>query len=137
MSAEGMQLHDGAGRRKYLTDEERRAFLRSAEKAPRQVRTLCLVLAYTGCRITEALELLPRRIDLEAGTIIFESLKKRRKGVYRAVPVPPQVIDALDLVHGVREAREGRRSSTIRRMMLPTARQLSPSSRVIAVLSIC
>ena len=36
---------------------------------------------------------------------MFESLKKRRKGVYRAVPVPPGLLDALDLVHGVREAQ--------------------------------
>ena len=108
MTGEGVQLYDREGRRKYLTADERRAFLRSAEKAPRQVRTLCLVLAFTGCRISEALDLCPKRIDLEAGTIVFESLKKRRKGIYRAVPVPPHVIDALDLVHGVREAREGR-----------------------------
>lgn len=103
-----MQLHDGAGRRKYLTADERRAFLAAAEKAPRQVRTLCLVLAFTGCRISEALELSARRIDLDAGTIIFESLKKRRKGVYRTVPVPACVIDALDLVHGVREAQKSK-----------------------------
>ena len=49
-----------------------------------------------------------QRIDIEAGSIIFESLKKRRKGLYCAVPVPPAVIDALDLVHGLREARKGR-----------------------------
>ena len=38
---------------------------------------------------------------------MFESLKKRRKGVYRAVPVPPELLDALDLVlvHGIREAQ--------------------------------
>ena len=108
MSGEGVQLYDREGRRKYLTADERQAFLRAAERAPRQVRTLCLVLAFTGCRISEALELCPKRINLEAGAIIFESLKKRRRGVYRAVPVPPHVIDALDLVHGVREARQGR-----------------------------
>lgn len=105
---QGMQLYDAQGRRKYLTAEERRAFLAAAEKAPRVVRTLCLVLAYTGCRISEALELNAQRIDIEAQTIIFESLKKRRRGVFRAVPVPPPVIDALDLVHGLREARRGR-----------------------------
>ena len=107
-TAQGMQLYDAQGRRKYLTAEERRGFLAAAEKATRQVRTLCLVLAYTGCRITEALELTAQRIDIEAHTIVFESLKKRRKGIYRAVPVPPAVIDALDLVHGLREARKGR-----------------------------
>lgn len=101
-------LYDAQGRRKYLTAEERKAFLAAAEKAPRQVRTLCLVLAYTGCRISEALDLTVQRIDIDAGTVIFESLKKRRRGVYRAVPVPPGVIDALDLVHGLREAQKGR-----------------------------
>ena len=36
---------------------------------------------------------------------MFESLKKRRRGVFRAVPVPPALLDQLDLVHGLREAR--------------------------------
>jgi integrase len=108
MSAEGLQLYDAQGRRKYLTADERRAFLKAAGDADRGVRTLCLTLAYTGCRISEALALTIDRIDLEAGVIVFESLKKRRDGLYRAVPVPPEVLDALDLVHGVREARKGR-----------------------------
>ena len=65
--SEGMRLPDAQGRRKYLTEAERKAFLAAAGKAPRSVRTLCLVLAYTGCRITEALELTASRIDIEAG----------------------------------------------------------------------
>jgi integrase/recombinase XerD len=36
---------------------------------------------------------------------VFESLKKRRTGVFRAVPVPPELLDMLDLVHGIREAQ--------------------------------
>ncbi len=42
--------------------------------------------------------------------LVIESLKKRRSGVYRAVPVPPALLDALDMVHGVRElqARRGK-----------------------------
>ena len=43
-------------------------------------------------------------MDLAGKAIVFESLKKRRGGLYRAVPVPPTVLDALDLVHGLREA---------------------------------
>lgn len=101
-----MQLYDAQGRRKYLT-AERRAFLAAAEKAPGVVRTLCLMLAYTGCRISEALVLNAHRIDIDAQSSIFESLKKWKRGVNRAVPVPPPVIDALDLVHGLREARRG------------------------------
>jgi integrase len=102
------ELFDRQGNRKYLTGEERKAFLRAADKASREVRTFCALLHYTGCRISEALELTYDRIDLAGGVVVFESLKKRRDGVYRAVPVPPAVLDALDLVHNVREVQRGK-----------------------------
>lgn len=98
-------LYEANGHRKYLTAEERDRFLKAAEKAERDVRTFCGVLAYTGCRISEALALTADRIDLAAGVIVFESLKKRKSGVYPAVPVPPTLLDALDLVHGIRKAQ--------------------------------
>ena len=105
-SPQGMQLHDAEGRRLYLTDEERRAFSAAAAQAPREVRTLCGVLHATGCRISEDLELTAELIDLSGRVLVFESLKKRRTGVFRAVPVPPELLDALDLVHGIREAKQ-------------------------------
>lgn len=108
MAGETFQLYDAAGARKYLTAAERAAFLKAAEAAERQARTLCMTLTHTGCRISEALQLTADRVDLAGGMIVFESLKKRRSGVYRAVPVPPALLDALDLVHGVREAQRGR-----------------------------
>ena len=98
-----MQLYDLNGKRLYLTQEERKAFLKAADKAPRIVRTFCHVLAYTGCRISEALALVPSRIDFSGKVIIYETLKKRRKGVYRAVPVSDGLLDLLDMVHGLRE----------------------------------
>src|SRR3954468_7734718 len=105
-----MRLFDAEGRRLYLTEEERRAFIAAAVKAAREVRTFCGVLHATGCRISEALALTADRIDLSGRVIVFESLKKRKRGVFRAVPVPPELLDALDLVHGVREAQ--RRGAT-------------------------
>jgi integrase/recombinase XerD len=104
-SPPGMQLHDAEGRRLYLTEQERRAFIAAAAQARREVRTLCGVLHATGCRISEALGLTAERIDLAGRVIVFESLKKRRTGMFRAVPVPPELLDALDLVHGIREAQ--------------------------------
>src|ERR1700755_3228559 len=104
----GMALHTADGARKYLTTGERDAFLRAAEQADRQVRTLCMTLAYAGCRLSEALALTVDRVDLAAGALVVESLKKRRTGIYRAVPVPPALLEALDLVHGIREL-QGRR----------------------------
>src|SRR3954447_20790067 len=102
---QGMQLFDAEGRRLYLTEEERRAFVAAASKAPREVRTFCAVLHATGCRISEALALTAGGVDLSGRGIVFESLKKRRRGVFRAVPVPPALLDMLDLVHGIREAQ--------------------------------
>ena len=69
-----------------------------------------MTLAYAGCRLSEALALTADRVDLAAGVLVIESLKKRRTGIYRAVPVPPALLDALDLVHGIRElhARRGK-----------------------------
>jgi integrase len=67
------------GRRLYLTEEERRAFIAAAAKAPREVRTFCGVLHATGCRISEALALTADRIDLAGRVIVFESLKKRKR----------------------------------------------------------
>ena len=102
-SPTGMRLYDTHGHRLYLTGSERDAFRRAAEKAPRDVRTYCHTLLYTGCRPSEALALTANRIDFQAQAITFESRKKRRPGIYRAVPVPAALLDALDLVHGIRD----------------------------------
>src|SRR4051794_27523177 len=100
-----MQLFDAEGRRLYFTEEERRAFVAAAPKAPREVRTFCGVLPATGCRISEALALTVQQIALSGRVVVFESLKKRTRGVFRAVPVPPELLDTLDMVHGIREAQ--------------------------------
>src|SRR3954467_2583937 len=100
-----MQLFDAEGRRFYFTEEERRAFVAAAAKAPREVRTFCGVLHATGCRISEALALTGQQIALSGRVVGFESLKKRKRGVFRAVPVPPELLDTLDMVHGLREAQ--------------------------------
>jgi integrase len=106
----GMQLYTIDGARKYLTAGEREAFLKAAETSDRDVRTLCMTLAYAGCRLSEGLALTVDRIDLGAGVLVFESLKKRRAGIYRAVPVPPSLLEALDMVHGIREL-QGKRDN--------------------------
>lgn len=104
-------LFDPEGRRLYLTRQEREAFMQAATTAARPVRTFCGVLHFTGCRISEALELTPQRVDLAAETVTFRTLKKRGKTVWRAVPVPPDFLDVLDMVHGIREARREQRGT--------------------------
>jgi len=94
-----MKLYDEYGRRKYLTDVERTAFLKAAATAAPEVRTFCHVLAYTGCRLSEALSVTPGQVDYANGVIVFESLKKRKRGEFRAVPIPPILQDMLISVH--------------------------------------
>ena len=45
--------------------------------------------------------------------MVSESLKKRRRGVFRAVPVPPELLDTLDMVHGIREAQRRGRATAL------------------------
>lgn len=94
------QLYAGDGQRKYLNQQEREAFLAAAAAHPiPKVRTLCAVMALTGCRVSEALALTADRVDAADKVIIFESLKKRRSGHYRAVPVPNELMADLTHIH--------------------------------------
>ena len=94
-------LYTAAGQRKYLTAGERMRFIEAALASPRgELRTLCLTLAYTGCRISEALALTAERLEREAGFIAIRSLKKRKRVVViREVPVPAELFCALDETH--------------------------------------
>ena len=84
-----------------VTADERRAFIRAAKRFAPTVESFCVTLALTGARISEVLALTPDRIDRASHAIIIESLKKRRSGVFRAVPVPDYLIDRLAAVHGI------------------------------------
>lgn len=66
-----------------------------------EVETFCLTLAYTGARISEVLALRASNVDAAAGIVVFESLKKRRRGVYRQVPVPRELLRRLMIVHNL------------------------------------
>ena len=100
------ELFTSEGKRKYLTAQERTDFLAAAALQERgEVRTFCMVLAYTGCRISEALELSFDRIDFAAKAVTFRTLKQREKVVFRSVPVPDELLEALELVHSIKKQR--------------------------------
>jgi integrase len=93
-------LYSASGLRKYLTCDERERFLAASRAASRpDVRTLCMTLVYTGCRISEALALTPASIQAAEGIIAIRSLKKRGLMVVREVPVPPLLVAELGRVH--------------------------------------
>ncbi len=101
-----MDLYDEKGERLYLNKSERVSFEMVARKRKRTQRTFALVLLHTGCRISEALSLMYSSIDFNAKCITIECLKKRKNGVFRAVPVPDYFLDTLDLVHGIKESKK-------------------------------
>lgn len=102
-----ISLYDCHGRRKYLTNNERKAFATAALRSAPPIQTFCLTLLYTGARVSEALALTPERIDRANSAIIFETLKRRKRGVFRAIPVPKEFIERLARVHRLSPSLEG------------------------------
>lgn len=98
-------LYDVRGRRKYLVATERAAFLQAALQAGGKTATFCAVLTFSGARVSEVLALTPERVDEPNGTINFETLKRRKKGITRAVPIPRNLFLYLDGVHHFRDAQ--------------------------------
>lgn len=84
------------GQRKYLTKCEVNNFIQSSQDYPIEITAFCWMLAFSGCRISEALSLQDDSIDFEAQNVVFKCLKKRGKRVYRAVPLPPQYLRLLN-----------------------------------------
>ncbi len=94
-------MFDRQGGRKYLNERERRAFLKAAEEELEpDRRAFCLTLFYTGCRISEALNLTRGRVDGSQQSVVFETLKRRRGGVFRAVPIPEPLAALLAEIGG-------------------------------------
>ncbi|MCB9992238.1 MAG: tyrosine-type recombinase/integrase [Hyphomicrobiaceae bacterium] len=91
-----ISLRCADGRRKYLTPDERERFIAAAlDWRERSVGLLCLMLAYSGCRISEALAMTALSIDAGEGCVAIRSLKKRGHVVIRTVPLPRKLIEEL------------------------------------------
>lgn len=90
-------LFDSCGNRKYLIAKERLAFVYAASKESEAISLFCLTLAFTGARISEVLALTASRIDAADEAIVFETLKQRKKQVYRAVPIPHTLTPLLTM----------------------------------------
>ncbi len=97
-------IYDGKGRRKYLTGDERKRFKQQAGNLSPKDRNFCLMLYYTGARISEALELTVERLDLNAGVVIIRTLKRRNHSVFRAIPLPKAYL--MDLLKMMTDEQE-------------------------------
>lgn len=107
-------LYDTRGRRKYLVATERAAFFEAALQAGGKTATFCMVLALTGARVSEVLALSSERLDEAAGAINLDTLKRRKSGVVRAIPVPKELFHYLDGIHSFRSAQQSLDEAGIR-----------------------
>ena len=90
-----MSLRDRKGQRKYLNRVERLRFLESTIPSRTDIKLFCQLLYYTGARIAEIHHLKTGSIDFSNKTVIIESLKKRKKGVFREIPLPIHLLESL------------------------------------------
>jgi integrase/recombinase XerD len=103
-----MSLYGSTGGRKYLNAAERRRFIRAARRSEPETRLFCLVLGWTGGRISEVLALTPSAINIDSGAASILTLKRRKRGIgciVRQVPLPGAVLDDLDRTFQVRRGQ--------------------------------
>jgi len=96
-------LYSPSGGRKYLNVAERRRFAKAAAHADIEVRLFCLTLSLSGGRISEILALTPAAIDLDSCVAIIHTLKRRKPGVIRQVPLPRSHVADLNRFFGIRK----------------------------------
>src|ERR1700684_1733903 len=98
----GMSLYGPTGARKYLNAAERRRFIKAANRAEPKARLFCLALGWSGGRISEVLALTAAAIDIDSGVANIETLKRRKRGIVRQVPLPRDTLRDLNRVFKLR-----------------------------------
>ncbi len=107
-------LFGRSGNRKYLNAAERQRFVAAARRTPSKIRLFCLTLRWSGARISEVLALTPAAIDIESGVASILTLKRRKRGIVRQVPLPPYIVRELERVFDLRIAQRDPRLATLR-----------------------
>src|ERR1700760_3809999 len=102
-SRDGMCLYGPSGARKYLNAAERQRFAEAARRADPLTYLFCLTLLWSGGRVSEILALTPVAIDTESGVVSIETLKRRKRGIVRQVPLPPRLLDRLEQTFRLRQ----------------------------------
>lgn len=105
-SADAASLYTRGGRRKYLNADERRRVLAGLDDLPSDQALFVLTLCWTGARISEVLALKPDAFQVDQGIVTFRTLKRRCHSM-REVPVPPDLIEALDATFNIAAAQRG------------------------------
>ena len=50
-------------------------------------------------------------IDYNHKCVVIESLKKRRKGIFRQIPIPDTFLDELQMIHNIKKRQTGKKAN--------------------------
>ena len=117
--AANMSLYASGGERKYLNLAERQRALAAMILLPPERALFALTLAWTGARLSEILALRASSFQIERGVVSICTLKRRRPCV-REVPIPPELMAALNEHFGL--ADKQRYAETANRRLWPWCR---------------
>ena len=90
------------GQRKFLTTEERDTFFVKAKELNPMGKTFCLMLAHTGCLISEAINIRYKDINLSECAVTIHTLRKRNnpnKDIVRIIPLSDNFVNELAFAH--------------------------------------
>ncbi len=115
-----MSLFSDEGERKYLNSKERKRFWRSRKIiADKSERTFVELIFFTGCRISEALQLVVMRVNVEDSFVVFRTLKQHgeHKGKrFRIVYLPRNFMRRLNRVHNILKTQLDEAADQYRRL---------------------
>lgn len=100
-----MSLFSDEGERKYLNSKERKRFWKSRKViTDKTERSLVELIFWTGCRVSEALQLNVMRVNVEDGFVVFRTLKQHGKNKgkrFRIVHLPRRFMRKLNRIHKI------------------------------------
>ena len=99
--------------RKYLNLDERHRVLAAASTLAARPALFALTLAWTGARVSEVLGLMPCSFQVDQSLVSIVTLKRRRWCV-REVPLPPDLMRALDREFSLQVAQKDRQHGDLR-----------------------
>ena len=99
---EHLSLYTGTGERKYVNHAERQRVLAVMERLERERALFSLLLAWTGGRVSEVLDVRASSFQIERNIVALRTLKRRKPHV-REVPIAPGLMEAIDRQFGLRE----------------------------------
>jgi site-specific recombinase XerD len=102
---QSLSLYTQAGERKYINQAERQRVLEVMQRLERDRALFSLLLAWTGGRVSEVLDVRASSFQLDRNVVALRTLKRRRPHV-REVPVRPGLMEAIDRQFGLKELQQ-------------------------------